>query len=339
MTHDLVEQMAGHRTRLVQEEPEQRYQAEDQALTRYLELSQAMDGTAAPLSALLPRGWLLLGLLGVAPAFVIATHEVAALAAGLGGMLLARRALDKLSRSLTDLAGAAIAWHQVAHLYHAAARPVAAGSPGAATVHDTPLLEGQSVTYRYPDQPKPVLQPCHFRLGREARVLLQGPSGGGKSTLVALLAGLRQPAAGSLRLYGLDRQTLGAEVWRQHIAVAPQFNENHVLTGTLAFNLLLGRRWPARPEEVQEVEALCHELGLGSLLATMPAGLLQVVGESGWQLSHGERSRLYLARALLQNAELVILDESFAALDPENLRHALQVARGRAPALLVIAHP
>ena len=56
----------------------------------------------------------------------------------------------------------------------------------------------------------------------------------------------------------------------------------------------------------------------------MPAGLQQMVGETGWQLSHGERSRLYIARALLQGAELVVLDESFAALDPETLARALR---------------
>ena len=71
----------------------------------------------------------------------------------------------------------------------------------------------------------------------------------------------------------------------------------------------------------------------------MPAGLLQMVGETGWQLSHGERSRLYIARALLQRAELIILDESFAALDPENLRRALTCVLDRASTLLVIAHP
>ena len=66
----------------------------------------------------------------------------------------------------------------------------------------------------------------------------------------------------------------------------------------------------------------------------MPAGLLQMVGETGWQLSHGERSRLYIARALLQDAELVVLDESFAALDPENLQHALAcVVKARAIAV------
>lgn len=101
----------------------------------------------------------------------------------------------------------------------------------------------------------------------------------------------------------------------------------------------MGSRWPPQPETLQEAEVLCQELGLGDLLKRMPAGLLQLVGESGWQLSHGEKSRLYIARALLQGAELVVLDESFASLDPENLRRALQCVLARARTLLVIAHP
>ena len=66
---------------------------------------------------------------------------------------------------------------------------------------------------------------------------------------------------------------------------------------------------------------------------------MQRVGETGWQLSHGERSRLHMARALLQRAELVVLDESFASLDPETQAQALRCARKRAPSLVVIAHP
>jgi ABC-type transport system involved in cytochrome bd biosynthesis fused ATPase/permease subunit len=81
-------------------------------------------------------------------------------------------------------------------------------------------------------------------------------------------------------------------------------------------SFLLGGLDPA------EAEAICRALGLGPLLERMPAGQ-QPVGETGWQLSHGERSRLYIARALLQGADLVILDESLAALDPETLRQAL----------------
>jgi ABC-type transport system involved in cytochrome bd biosynthesis fused ATPase/permease subunit len=64
-----------------------------------------------------------------------------------------------------------------------------------------------------------------------------------------------------------------------------------------------------------------------------------MVGETGWQLSHGERSRLYIARALLQNADLVVLDESLAALDPETFHQSLRCVLDRVSTLLVIAHP
>ena len=80
-------------------------------------------------------------------------------------------------------------------------------------------------------------------------------------------------------------------------------------------------------------------LGLGGVLDRMPAGLQQMVGEGGWQLSNGEKSRLYIARALLQKAEMIIFDESFASLDPVNLRRALECVLKRAPTLMVIAHP
>ncbi|MGZ3687151.1 MAG: ATP-binding cassette domain-containing protein, partial [Bdellovibrionota bacterium] len=83
---------------------------------------------------------------------------------------------------------------------------------------------------------------------------------------------------------------------------------------------------------------VCRELGLGALLAKMPAGLFQHLGETGWQLSHGERSRLFLARAILSEAPLVILDESFGPLDPETYLDALECAKKRAPALIVVAH-
>ena len=73
------------------------------------------------------------------------------------------------------------------------------------------------------------------------RLLLEGESGGGKSTLASLLTGLLAPESGLLLLGGLDRQTMGAAGWRKRVASSPQFHENHVLTGTFAFNLLMGR--------------------------------------------------------------------------------------------------
>lgn len=164
-------------------------------------------------------------------------------------------------------------------------------------------------------------------------------SGGGKSTLAALLVGLREPESGLVHVRGLDRETLGARAWRDVVSAAPQFHDNHIVSGTLSFNLLMGRGWPPRPEDLEEAQAVAEGLGLGPLLERMPAGLGQMVGEIGWQLSHGEKSRVYLARALLQGADLLVLDESFGALDPENLRVCMDYVLSRAPTLLVIAHP
>ena len=145
-----------------------------------------------------------------------------------------------------------------------------------------------------------------------------------------------------VRLARLDEESAAGGEWRdtrRRVALVPQFHDNHVVLGTFVFNVLLGRSWPPTPDDLADANRVCRALGLGELLDRMPAGLMQMVGETGWQLSHGERSRLYLARALLQGDALVILDESFAALDPETLEQALRCALGRAPTLLVIAHP
>jgi ATP-binding cassette subfamily B protein len=247
-------------------------------------------------------------------------------------------------RGLSDLAEAAVVWNQIAPIFHAAARfervaPEAALLAAAPMPGESVVVEAHDLVFRYGERADPALSGCTLTIRAGERLLLEGPSGGGKSTLGSLLAGLRVPQSGLLLLEGLDRHSLGLDGWRRRAVAAPQFQENHVLTDTFAFNLLMGREWPPRPGDFEEAEAVCRELGLGELLDRMPAGLLQMVGESGWQLSHGEKSRLYIARALLQRAELIVLDESFAALDPESLRRALRCVLERARTLLVIAHP
>jgi ATP-binding cassette subfamily B protein len=119
----------------------------------------------------------------------------------------------------------------------------------------------------------------------------------------------------------------------------PQFHENHVMLGSMAFNALMGTAWPPDERQLAQADAVLRELGLGDTLDRMPAGVIQTIGETGWQLSHGERSRLFLARALLQNPEVLILDESFAQLDPENTGIALDAIAARDSAVLLIAHP
>jgi ABC-type multidrug transport system fused ATPase/permease subunit len=200
------------------------------------------------------------------------------------------------------------------------------------------VLEGRDLVFGF-RAGRPVVDKCNLTIDQGDRVLLEGPSGGGKSSLASLLIGLRKPSAGLLMLGGLDRQTLGLEGWRRRVVGAPQFHENYVLSATLAFNLLFGREWPPAVEDLAEADEICRELGLGPLLDRMPSGLQQLVGEGGWQLSHGEQSRVFIARALLQRAEVLVFDESFGALDPETLHACLTSVMRRAKTLVVIAHP
>ncbi|MCB9764762.1 MAG: ATP-binding cassette domain-containing protein [Alphaproteobacteria bacterium] len=340
MSSALVEQMIGHRTRLAQQPQARWHEDEDQELTRALACAAAMDRDLAHLLVTGPRAWMLLGLLGLAGPFLAGTPQ-SGLALGLGGVLLAEQALRRLTAGLAQLAGAAVAHERLRPLLDAARRRPAVGQPGAWGPRDpaAPLIDARGVGFRYDPRRPPVITGCSLRIGAGERVLVEGASGGGKSTLAALVAGLRTPEVGLLLCGGLDRATLGAAGWRRRVVAAPQHHENHVLANTLAFNLLMGRRWPPPPGDLEEAEAVCAELGLGPLLARMPAGLMQRVGETGWQLSHGEQSRVFVARALLQGADLVVLDESFVALDPETLRAAMACVWRRAPALLVVAHP
>jgi len=343
MTHDLVERMVGHRTRLAQEPRSRRHEVEDQLLERYLVASAAADGAATATGSLIPRGWLLASVVVLGMGLAGGPPSPAGLAVAVGGIVFAAQSLGQLVTGLSHLMSAAIAWRGVAPLFRAAAEleppvPPGAGWPAEASAAPR-TLEALGLVFRFPARPAPVLRGASLVARPGARLLLEGPSGCGKTALASVLAGMRRPQGGLLLLGGSDPATLGLSNWRRHVAYAPQFHENHLFAGTLAFNLLMGRRWPATMDDLAEAEILCRELGLGPLLDRMPSGLHQSVGDSGWQLSHGERSRVYLARAVLQRPEVLILDESFGALDPDTTAQALETVVARAGTLLVVAHP
>lgn len=343
MTHELVERMTGHRTVLAQDHAIDRDQREDVGTLAYFAASQGLDKSSAPLALAASAGWTIVGLAGLAPAFIAGTAEPVSLAIGVGGVMFAARALAALTSSGVALIGAGVTWSRIAPILAAAG---AKGARGPFTPIErrhqasiaAPVLDAENLEFGFSSRTRPVLRDASLAISQGDRILIQGPSGGGKSTFAALLSGLRAPSAGLLFLNGLDRQTLG-DSWNDFVAQAPQFHENHIFTGSLAFNLLMGRRWPANSADLVEAEEICVELGLGDLLARMPGGLMQIVGETGWQLSHGERSRIFLARAILQNAAVTILDESFAALDPQTLERCVACAFRRAQTLVVIAHP
>jgi ABC-type transport system involved in cytochrome bd biosynthesis fused ATPase/permease subunit len=346
LTHDLVERMAGQRTLVAQQPPAQRHVEQEAALARYAATGRALDGAVAWLAIAVPRGWLIAAVALLAPRIAEASARPGAFATSLGGTLLVYGALRKLAQAFPALGGAAVAWRKVAEMFasadRAAARPAearAAAGGGAAPSPEAALISARDIGFRYPGRAEPVFVGCALDVRRGERVLIEGPSGGGKSTLAALLVGLRVPDTGTLALAGVEQGALGLARWRARVGAAPQFHENHVFSASFLFNLLLGRAWPPRREDIIEAEAIVRELDLGPLLARMPSGLEQLVGDSGWQLSHGERSRLFIARSLLQRLDARVLDESFAALDPETLERALACVLKRAETLVVIAHP
>jgi ATP-binding cassette subfamily B protein len=347
LTADLIERMQGHRTAAVQGSIHNEWRRDDTALDDYLQRSRSLDDRQRVLQVLLPRAWMLVGLLGLIPSFVSGEGPISKTAIGLGGILLAANALRNVAEAIEKWAGVAVAWERVSPLWkmgHAppGLLPFLPNNPNHSqpeTDDDNIRLKAHDITFRHHPNGTPVLNGIELTVRNRDRLLIEGLSGSGKTTFAEVLAGLRRPESGLLLWDGLDLPTLGPDGWRKRVTLVPQFHDNHIVLGSFAFNVLMGRNWPASGKEMEEADRVCRGLGLGPLIDRMPAGMMQAIGETGWRLSHGERSRVFLARALLQKSEFLILDETFGALDPETLRLALQFTLATDRAIAVVAHP
>ena len=349
MTHDMVEGMVGYRTRLVQENPLNWHTEEERILFNYAELSKKLDNLGIIIQGSIGHAWMVFSLPVLLYAFLTHSTGISEMTMGVGGTFLAMQAFTQFSISVTRTIQVSAAWEHLKPILKAADRmnrneknndfmmPFTLDEASAS--EKFPLMNINNLTFRYQKKMPLVLKPFTQQIERKDRILMEGPSGSGKSTLSALLSALRQPDDGHILLWGFDLKRVGDNLWRKRVVIAPQFHENHVLTETFAFNVLMSRRWPPLQKDIQEALTICKALGLENLLNRMPAGFLQMVGEGGWQLSHGEQSRLFISRALLQNADLIILDESFGALDPENMIRCLMFVFEVSKALIVIAHP
>jgi thiol reductant ABC exporter CydC subunit len=173
-------------------------------------------------------------------------------------------------------------------------------------------LEG--VTARYAADEPPVLTNFDLRLEPGRRVALVGPSGAGKTTVTNLLLRFLDPAEGRVTLAGRDLRGYRQDDVRATFALAGQ--EAHVFDSTIRANLLL-----ARPEATDaELRLALRRAHLDDWVASLPEGLDTLVGEDGSRVSGGERQRLTVARALLSDAAVLVLDEPTAHLDPETAR-------------------
>lgn len=176
-------------------------------------------------------------------------------------------------------------------------------------VPDRPLaLALEGVRFGYPEQAE-VLQGIDLQVPAGSRLTVVGESGGGKSTLLAMIMGFVTPTAGRLRINGIDLATLDPEDWRRHIAWVPQ--RAHVFHGSLRDNLTIAAPGASRIE----LERAIHAAALTPVVARLPQGLDSLLGERGEGLSGGERQRLALARLWLRHAPILLLDEPTQHLD------------------------
>jgi ATP-binding cassette, subfamily B, bacterial IrtB/YbtQ len=180
----------------------------------------------------------------------------------------------------------------------------------------------------------PVLDGLSMRVPRGGMTALVGPSGAGKTTVIKLIARFFDPDAGVVRVGGVDVRELRTEDLTSLISVV--FQDVYLFDGTVLDNVRVGR-----PDAtVEEVRAAARAARVDDIAERLPGGWDAPVGEGGSRLSGGERQRISIARALLKDTPIVLLDEPTAALDAEN-EHALQQAvsaLSRDRTVLVVAH-
>ncbi len=173
-------------------------------------------------------------------------------------------------------------------------------------------LEG--LCFRHPGQGNWLLDGVDLAIPPGSKVLIDGPSGTGKSSLIRLLLGLEAPEAGEIRVDGVSLDGLARHHWLKRVAWVEQHPS--LLRGSLAETL----RALAPEASENELREALGRVGLGDWLDTLPEGLDTELGDLGGNVSGGQRARLALARALLKQPSLVLLDEPTAALDPEAAR-------------------
>jgi ATP-binding cassette, subfamily C, bacterial CydD len=246
-------------------------------------------------------------------------HGSLALGTGLVAILLAPEAYWPIRRVGAEFHNAADGAQALAELAREASPAADAGAARSVAGVEPVLarVEARGLGYRYPGAARPVVDSLDLTAG-VGLTALTGPSGAGKSTVLELLAGLRAPASGSV------------EAPRTHLVSQRPF----LTVGSIRENLTLGLAGPTSSETLW---AALREVGLDGVVAAREGGLDAPLGDDGAGLSAGQRARLVLARAALDDATVVLLDEPTAHLDEESAALSHDVIQALAERRCVIA--
>ncbi len=195
-------------------------------------------------------------------------------------------------------------------------------------------VEFKHVTFTYPGAGVPVLKNISFCVPEGKTTALVGPSGGGKSTAASLIPRFWDVDGGQVLVGGVDVREISTETLMDQVAFV--FQDTHLFKASLFENIRA-----ARPEaDRDQVEAAAHAAQCGDIIEKLADGLDTVVGTAGIYLSGGEQQRIALARAILKDAPIVVLDEATAFADPENemlIQKAFEtLTKGKT--VLMIAH-
>lgn len=238
--------------------------------------------------------------------------------------------LTRIMNCSSNMMMASQALDAIEEVLHSPQRDLSAAEP----LSRDHSIEFRDVTFRYQDGAEPALDRLSFAAKEGTVTALVGPSGSGKTTVANLIARFWDDYEGSILIGGKDLRALDYQAWMKSCSFV--FQENQLLKMSIADNVSFCKKDATE----QEILRALHEAQCDDILEKLPHGIHTVIGTDGVYLSGGEQQRIALARAILQDAPIILLDEATSFADPENeyliLRALDRLMKGKT--VIMIAH-